>query len=326
MSDSSREYDLVVFGANGYTGRYTAEHVTTHLPTDLKWAVAGRSTFKLEALISDLKALNPDRAPPSIEVAELSKASLHALAAKTRVLISTVGPYSKYGTGVVEACAANGTHYLDVTAESPWVYEMIRAYDGIAKKNHAIMIPQIGIESAPADLLTWSLATHARRTLNAGLGEVVYSLHDLKGAPSGGTLASVLGLFEQYSLGQVAESTKPWSMCPVPPPAQDRQPHKKTLFEKLLGVREVSGLGVLTTSIQGTPDSTIVHRSWGLLGGGEYYGERFQFSPYMRARNVFTGVLMHVSLIVGVLALLLPPVRWLLRNFVYQPGQGTGRE
>lgn len=85
-------------------------------------------------------------------------------------------------------------------------------------------------------------------------------------------------------------------------------------------------LGVLTTSIQGAADATIVNRSWGLLGSGEYYGPRFQFSPYMRARNILTGALIHFALALGTLSLLLPPVRWALKKMVFQPGEGVSKE
>ncbi|KAI9824497.1 MAG: hypothetical protein M1819_000852 [Sarea resinae] len=114
MASGTREYDIVVFGATGYTGKLCAEHITTHLPTDLKWAVAGRSPSKLASLTQEILSLNPDRIQPGIEIAELRKEDLHALARKTRLIINTVGPYYKFGAPVVEACASNGTHHLDV--------------------------------------------------------------------------------------------------------------------------------------------------------------------------------------------------------------------
>ena len=106
-------YDLVLLGATGYTGKYTVEHISTHLPTDLKWAVAGRSAAKLTALVDETRPLNPDRLLPSIEVTTLSSEDLDSLARKTRLLINTVGPYCLYSSPVLQACAKNGTHYLD---------------------------------------------------------------------------------------------------------------------------------------------------------------------------------------------------------------------
>jgi short subunit dehydrogenase-like uncharacterized protein len=111
---AGREYDVVLLGATGYTGKLCAHHITIHLPTDLRWAVAGRNAAKLEALIGNLRELNRDRRQPDIEAVQLTSIELDALAKKTKVLLNTIGPYHLYSTPVVEACVTNGTHYLDV--------------------------------------------------------------------------------------------------------------------------------------------------------------------------------------------------------------------
>jgi len=113
MASTDREYELVLLGATGYTGKYCAEHIATHLPTNLRWAVAGRNLSKLSAVVNEIKSLNPDRRAPGIEVGTLSPEDVDALTKKTKVLISTVGPFHLYGTPVVKACARNGTHYID---------------------------------------------------------------------------------------------------------------------------------------------------------------------------------------------------------------------
>lgn len=106
--------------------------------------------------------------------------SLKALVVKTKVLLTTVGPYCKYGEKVFKACAEAGTHYFDVTGESVWVGSMIDKYEDTAKDSGAIMIPQIGVESAPSDLTTWLLAEHVRDELDADTKEVTISIHELK--------------------------------------------------------------------------------------------------------------------------------------------------
>ncbi|KAI9712084.1 MAG: hypothetical protein M1820_001793 [Bogoriella megaspora] len=331
MATDSRQYEIVVFGATGYTGQYTAEHITTNLPTNLRWALAGRSASKLEGLVHDLKKLNPNRTPPGIEVASLTKEDLHALAKKTRLLITTVGPYHLYGTPVVEACAANGTHYLDVTGETPWTYDIIRQYHDLAKSNGAIIIPQIGIESAPADLLAWMLVNHFRKTRQLPTAEVIFSIAKVVGAPSGGTLATVFSLVEHYPISHIVKSSKPYALSPVVPLKKTTKPQAKTSFwtsflQKLTGVRTVPRLGRLTTSVSGGTDRTIVYRSWGLDNAGTTYGPNFRFSPYMRARNYLHGMIMRNLLGLGTLLLFLKPFRWLMKRFTYQPGQGPTRE
>lgn len=318
-----RQYEVVVLGATGYTGKYTAEHITTSLPTDLRWAVAGRSESKLKQILSDLKNLNADRPEPGIEIATLQKDDLLNLAKKTKVLITTIGPYHKYGSVVFEACAETGTHYLDVTGEIPWVYDMVQKYHQTAKENGSVMIPQNGIESAPTDLMCWMLASHIKSTLGVGTGEIINTLYDIKATASGGTLATALTLFDTYGVADMAKSQGLWAMCPVPPP---KPTPSKPLMEKLTGIRDVSGLGTLTDSVQGPADTPIVGRSWGLHDQGRLYGPNFHLSSYMKARNYLTGFAFHITLVTAMAALILPPVRWLIKNFVYQPGEGPTKE
>ncbi|KAI9826291.1 MAG: hypothetical protein M1832_000208 [Thelocarpon impressellum] len=319
MAPQNRQYELVLFGATGYTGKLTAEHITTHLPTDLKWAVAGRSEKKLSALVDELRPLNPDRSQPGVEVAELNERDLDTLAKKTKLLISVVGPYSLYGTPVVEACARNGTHYLDVTGETPWVKEVIERCDAKAKANGAILIPQIGVESSPADLLSWLAVTCLREKLSVPTEEVIFSTHEMNATPSGGTSATIISMAEVYGLSRIAAAFKPWALSPTP---GHRYPRKANR----LGVRQVPELGTLTTAISGTTDRSIVHRSWGLLGGDGGYGPRFHFSPYMRVSNAISGALIHLAITFGMVLLALAPVRWLLRRIIYAPGTGPDKE
>ncbi|KAI4133234.1 MAG: hypothetical protein LQ338_000292 [Usnochroma carphineum] len=322
----SRKYDLILLGATGYTGRLCAEHITKSLPTDLKWAVSGRSHERLSALVEEIKSYNPDRIQPAVEVTTLSIEELRSLVQKTRLLLNTVGPYFRYSSPVVQACAENGTHYLDVTGEVPWVYEMIQKYHDMAKTNGAIIIPEIGIESAPSDLLAWSLATLIKEKFSSSTKEVVASVHEMRAQPSGGSLATVVGLLDNYGLGEVAKASAPWALSPIPGP---KSTAKIPLQTKLLGIRQNEHLGTLTTSITAHPNVAIVQRTWGLLGGPRSYGPNFQYREYMRAKNSFAGVIMHFALRLGVLALAIPPLRWLIQyaaHTYFAPGQGASRE
>lgn len=116
----------------------------------------------------------------AIEVASLNIADLNALAAKTTLMIAAVGPYAQHGEVAFQACAENGTHYLDTTGEVAWVSLMIKKYGALAKKNNCIMIPQCGLESAPPDLCVWALAKEAREKYNKPIGETVLSVHELR--------------------------------------------------------------------------------------------------------------------------------------------------
>ena len=116
---------------------------------------------------------------------------------------------------------------------------------------------------------------------------------------------------------------KPYALSPVPHPSRSRS---TSLVTKIFGVRSVSGLGALTTSFAASTNRAIVHRSWGLIDRGNYYGHSFQYSEYLSVRNSFNGMAMHFAVALATVALSLPPIRWLLKKFVYQPGQGDSKE
>ena len=343
-SNEQRKYDLIVLGATGHTGKLCAEYITRSLPTTLKWALAGRSQSKLSDLLDELKGFNPDRfqpgksmilsctskntySKPGIEISTLDPQDLHTLARKTKVLINTVGPYHLYSSPVVEACAKNGTHYLDATGESPWVLEMITKYHETAKANHAIIIPEIAVESAPSDILAFALTQLIRKELSVGTREVVACMHELKSTPSGGTVATALGLLDHYSLKEVAKSAGTWASSPVPRTGPEDGP---SLISKLFGVRKVPGLGTLTTSLAASPNIATVQRSWGLLDGGKLYGPNFTYHEYLGVRNTAIAVAVHFAFVFVSLAAAIPPLRWLAKRYYYafgsSPSQDTSNE
>lgn len=322
LSSSAREYDLILFGATGYTGKLCAEYITLELPGDLNWAVAGRSAAKLSAIVNELKSINSDRRQPGIETAALNPEDLASLVKKTRVLINTVGPYHLYGSPVVEACAKNGTHYLDVTGETPWVLDMIKKHHETAKANHAIIIPEIGIEAAPSDLVTWSLANLVRNKLSVGLKEVISS-SEMKAAPSGGTLATLMELPDHYSVKDMKNSMRPWALSPIP----GSKPEKSSSWvSKIFGFRSVPKLGIVTTSMFASTNESIVQRSWGLQDNGKFYGSKFSYTEYQKADNRASGAAAHFFILFVLFALSIKPVRWLVKKFVYAPGQGPVKE
>ncbi|KAK4137136.1 hypothetical protein BT67DRAFT_372195 [Trichocladium antarcticum] len=328
--DHGRQYDLVVFGASGYTGKYTAQYITTHLPTDLKWAVAGRSQAKLEQVVALCRGLNPDREQPSIEICNLTDEDLAKLAQKTFLMITTVGPYGKLGEHAFSACAHHGTHYLDVTGEVPFVAKMITKYEAVATASGARMFPQIGIESAPADLVTWSLAHFIRTTFALPTRDVTVSIHTLKSAPSGGTLATIFTILNNFSLAELRAAYAPYALSPTPATVPSPAP-RPALLTRLTGLATVPHLGLLTTSLAGATDAALVQRTWGLLPATasrehEFYGPNFSFREFMRPRNWLTGIGVHLGLMLLGLVMATPFLRDLVAARVVQPGEGPDAE
>jgi len=321
---SEKQYEIVLLGATGYTGRLTAEYITTNVATDLKWAIAGRNGKKLEEIAAELKKLNPDRLQPAIEVTEQKNPELTELAKKTKVIITTVGPYAKWGEPVVKACVEGGAHYLDVTGEIPFTYDMMNKYHDAAKAKGVCIVPHCGIDSVPSDILTYLCAKTTRERLNTGITDCVNSLQKLVGNASGGTIASALGLVENYSLKFLQKSLHPTALTPIPAPKA--KPSTLGLLYSLLGWRHVKDLGVLTDSPQAVSDIGIVYRSWALFNSGAYYGPKFTFTEFMRASNIIAGGFIHYASLTFFMLMYLRPFRWFLRKFAYVQGEGPTRE
>jgi short subunit dehydrogenase-like uncharacterized protein len=320
--ESGKEFDLVLVGPTGYTGRLCAEHIAKNLPTNLKWALAGRSVQKIEDIAKELRNLNPDRTAPEILAVQLNRKELDPLVQRTKVIINCVGPYHLYSTPVVEACANHGTHYVDATGETPWVREIIQKYHDVAKSNGAIIIPSVGVESAPADILAWSVVKRVREDLSCDTKEVTGAIEEMKSSgPSGGTLNTVLTIFDSLSFSDILKSTDPFALAASAPP---KNVPSEPFLDKILGVRSVRDLGTLTTSPSAMADITIVHRSSTLMP--EFYGPRFYFRQFVKVRNALVGVLFHYGFIIGLCLLILPPVRALVRKVIYAAGQGPRKE
>src|ERR1700761_4318678 len=148
-----REYDLVLFGATGFTGGLTADYLAAHGPTNLRWALAGRNRAKLEAVAARLAAARSAVAPPALLEADAADApALARIAESTRVVITTVGPYALHGAPLVAACAAAGTDYVDLTGEPEFVDRMFLENDATATASGARLVHCCGFDSVPHDL------------------------------------------------------------------------------------------------------------------------------------------------------------------------------
>lgn len=244
-----------------------------------------------------------------------------------------------YGEPVVAACAENGTHYLDCTGEIPWYHDMVANYHETAKKNGAIIIPECGLDSVPADIMAFVLARHIRKTLSAPTERVLVTLWDFKSGVSGGSSATVLQLFEQYPMKKLALIANPWSISPIPP----SKPHPRlrgTGFLGLLGLLKMPELGGLqTVGAMSTVDACIVHRSWGLYESIAKsksrpeisYGGKFRFNEYMRAKSIIKGAMFRWGFTLFGLFMAIPLTRWILspliRKFVVpKPGEGPTKD
>jgi short subunit dehydrogenase-like uncharacterized protein len=191
---SQREFDVIVYGATGFTGRLVAEHMLKLYGAggQVRWAMAGRSRDKLQAVAAEIGA------PESIPLVEANAAdadSLEAMARRASVIITTVGPYQLHGEGLVAACARTGTDYVDLCGEPNWMAAMIGKYDKAAQESGARIVFSCGFDSIPFDCGVWFLQQEAKRRFGQPAQRVRGRVRKMKGTFSGGTLASMLETF-----------------------------------------------------------------------------------------------------------------------------------
>ena len=185
----SANYDVVIYGATGFTGRLVAEYMNTTygVGKDVSWAMAGRSLDKLKTVRDEMGI------PKSVDliVADASDpASLEAMVKSARCVLTTVGPYQLYGAPLVEACATQGVDYVDLSGEVAWMHDMIAAYEDTAKKSGARIVFSCGFDSIPFDLGVLFLQNEAMREFGTPAVRVKGRMRKMKGTFSGGTAAS----------------------------------------------------------------------------------------------------------------------------------------
>ncbi|MEH6950269.1 saccharopine dehydrogenase NADP-binding domain-containing protein [Nitrobacter sp. NHB1] len=190
---SSAEFDIIVYGASGFTGRLVAEYLAAeYRGGDLKWAIAGRS---LDKLASVRDAIGAPHDLTLIAADAVDPASLEAMVGRTASVLSTVGPYQLYGSGLVAACAASGTDYLDLCGEPIWMRQMIDAHEAEARKSGARIVFSCGYDSLPFELGVFFLQQAAKQQLGSRVARVKGRVRKMKGTFSGGTAASMKAIF-----------------------------------------------------------------------------------------------------------------------------------
>lgn len=186
---AARAFDVVVWGATGYTGRLVAEALAAIAPVGLRWAVAGRDPTRLERVRAEVA---PGAGLVVADVAD--PASLAALARSTRAVVTTVGPYARYGTPLVDACVAEGTDVADLTGEPTWMRATVDRFDAAARARGVRVVHACGFDSVPSDVGVWWLQQHALARFGRPCARVEHVFGPMAGGVSGGTVASALGL------------------------------------------------------------------------------------------------------------------------------------
>ena len=322
---ATARHDLVVFGATSFVGQILAHYLADQFGTDgaLKWAAAGRSKQKLEALRA---SLGPKASGLQLIEADAGDAaSLAALCARTRVVISTVGPYALFGEPMVKACVESGTDYCDLTGEVQWIRRMIGRYEDAAKASGARIVHCCGFDSIPSDMGVYFLQREALRRFGKPCTRVKMRVRAMRGGFSGGTAASLVNVIKEAA-GDAAlrrELANPYSLCPPGYRPQVRQPNVKSPehdpdFDAWIAPFVMSAI-----------NTRIVQRSNALLE--QAWGKDFVYDEAVLVGRGTKGRLSAAGMTAGLAAFMiagaLPPARWALKRFVLPaPGEGPSPE
>jgi short subunit dehydrogenase-like uncharacterized protein len=320
-AEQARAYDLVVYGASGFTGRLVAEYLlgADGATGDIKWAIAGRNTGKLAEVRS---LIGGSSGLPLIAADASDPASLKVMAESTRVIISTVGPYQLYGESLVAASVAAGTDYVDLCGEPAWMAAMIRKYGDAARASGARIVFSCGFDSIPFDLGVFFLQQQARARFGGPATRVRGRVRKMKGSFSGGTAASLLTTVEAAARDPAILKTLSDPFALTPGFVGAVQPGGDVVFE------DTAADSWVAPFIMATINTKAVHRSNQLLDHA--YGRDFLYDEMMmtgpgpsgekRAKALARREAIQNALI-G-----FAPTRALIRRFVLpKPGEGPSR-
>lgn len=276
--DPNREFDIVLYGATGFVGKLTAEYLAK-AAGDARIALAGRSHDKLVAVRQSLGERAADW--PLIEADASQPSTLDALAARTRVVVTTVGPYTKYGMPLVAACAAAGTDYADLTGEAMFIRNSIDQYHKQAADTGARIVHSCGFDSIPSDLTVFALYQRAAADDAGLLGDTNLVVRSFVGGVSGGTVASMLEVMRTASSDPEARRVMndPYTLSPdrSVEPELGGQPDVRWRRGAEIAP-ELAGYWA-GPFVMAVANTRIVRRSNALLDYA--YGRRFEYGEYM---------------------------------------------
>ena len=317
---SEHELDVVLFGATSYVGRLCAEYLARAAPAGTRIGLAGRSQERLRDLQSSLGGPAADW--PLLVADANDPASLKALAAATRALATTVGPYRRYGLPVIEACAGAGTHYADLTGEVLFMREAIDRFDAVASASGARLVHSCGFDSIPSDLGVLLLHEAVTADGTGQLEDTTLVVRAMKGGASGGTVASLKGTVDDVrkdpKLARLIAD--PYALSPDRDAEPDLGPERD-----LRGVQFDRELSMwLGPFVMGTINTRAVRRSNALQDHA--YGPRFRYREVMGFGSGPLAAVQAAAIVGGFGALaaglVIPPTRAVLDRVLPSPGEG----
>jgi short subunit dehydrogenase-like uncharacterized protein len=313
-AEHERPYDVVLYGASGFTGRQTVAYFARHAPEGVRWAIAGRNRQRLEAVRSELA--------PEVDLLVADShdgPALDAIAARTRVLLTTAGPFAVHGDLLVDACVRSETHYVDITGETLWVRSLIDRHHDRAAASGTRIVPFCGFDSVPSDLGAYLVARHVRRLWGVPC-ERVHAIFRMAGGVNGGTLATVFHLYESGNASRIADPylLNPQNRRPAEPNERDRDPRAPRIHPDARTWVGPFFMGPINTRV--VRRSAALQEAW-----DDSYGPDFSYQEYLGFDEPLAALQAIGMLVGGVAAqgvMRQPLLRRLVRPLLPAPGTG----
>lgn len=317
---TNKPFDIMLWGATGFVGALIAEYLTQNDDSGkIQWALAGRNRDKLETL---KKQLGPKAASREVLVADTADPkSLDDLVSQTRVILTTVGPYAKYGSELVAACARNGIDYCDLAGETPWIQRMIDAHQDEAVASGARIVPCCGFDSIPSDLGVLFLNNEVRKRTGAPCKSIKMRVKAMKGGASGGTIASMVNIVEEATKDRAVARmlSNPYALNPKDQRTGPPQPGSTPVGY------DSDARAWIGPFVMAAINTRVVHRSNALLDYA--YGKDFRYDEAMMTGKGVLGGAASLALTGGLgafaAATAFGPTRGLLTKYVL-PKAGEG--
>lgn len=316
----SRETDLTLFGATGFVGRLVADHLASSAPSDVRVCLAGRSE---ERLLRVRDSLGPAAADWHVAVADSGDdESLRRLAARSRVVLSTVGPYRRHGLPLVLACAEEGTDYADLTGETTFVREAADRAHETARRTGARIVVSCGYDSMPSDLAVHLLHRAAEETGAGGLTDTT-TFARAKGSLSGGTVDSM-----RLMLAEMREDPEVQRLLLDPEALSGGVPGAPGQEDVWKPFVEAGTARWVAPFVMASYNTRVVRRSHALRGRA--YGPRFRYREVVPTGKGVRGAVRAAGMVAGTgalgLALATPGLRRLVDRALPAPGEGPSQE
>lgn len=319
--ENQREFDIIVWGATGFTGRLVAQYLFNQygVGRDLKWAMAGRNEEKMHKV----RAKVADSSVPYVLADSHDRASLDEMTKRTKVIITTVGPYGKYGSELVASCVESGTHYCDLSGEVLWMRNMIDTHHEAAKAKGVKIVHCCGFDSVPSDMGVYFMQEEAKKRTGAPAQKIQMRVKAFSGGMSGGTYASLNDTLEKAYANKKLFSVlnNPYGLNP-----KDSQggPDKKDLMS--VKYDKASGTW-LYPFIMATINTKVVRRSNALADYS--YGKEFRYDEAVMTKPGLSGRIKAWQMAIPLGMMSAKPGSFLKKRIdkmLPDPGQGPNKE